>query len=343
MRARKKASGRIYYYLDQGKRADGRRTELPLGADYIEALRRYSEAEINATGPALTLGGALRRWQTETLPGRPINTQKDVLWSLPRLLKFFDNPPVEFEKVEPQHIKQYLRWRKDSPVRANREVAWLSAAWNWAREEGLTKTANPCAGVRRHRETARDVYVEDAEFDLLYEHGGEPLRNAMDVAYLLGLRPIDVLLIQETDIRNGALEVTPSKTRHRTGRKLRFEIEDGGELDNLIRRVRARKAAFSVKSLALLINEKGQALTKSMLRRRFEDARAAAAKAIGNEQLAAKIRLIQFRDLRAKAGTDKADSAGDIRQAQKQLGHSSVTMTETYVRARRGEKLKPTR
>lgn len=37
----------------------------------------------------------------------------------------------------------------------------------------------------------------------------------------------------------------------------------------------------------------------------------------------------QYRDLRAKAGTDKADTSSDTRQAQPQLVHSSVVMTET--------------
>ncbi len=50
----------------------------------------------------------------------------------------------------------------------------------------------------------------------------------------------------------------------------------------------------------------------------------------------------QFRDLRAKAATDKAE-AQDMRQAQRQLGHASVVMTEAYVRARRGDKVTPTR
>jgi integrase len=52
---------------------------------------------------------------------------------------------------------------------------------------------------------------------------------------------------------------------------------------------------------------------------------------------------LQFRDLRAKAATDKADSAGDIRQAQRQLGHTTITMTEQYTRQRRGHKSSPTR
>ena len=50
----------------------------------------------------------------------------------------------------------------------------------------------------------------------------------------------------------------------------------------------------------------------------------------------------QFRDIRAKAGTDKADAAGDIRQAQAQLGHASVVMTEHYIRQRMGDKATPT-
>ncbi|ABI58585.1 phage-related integrase [Nitrosomonas eutropha C91] len=46
----------------------------------------------------------------------------------------------------------------------------------------------------------------------------------------------------------------------------------------------------------------------------------------------------------AKAGIDKAESADDIRQAQKQLGHASVTMmTEIYVRERKGDKTTPTK
>ncbi|KAF0570723.1 hypothetical protein P305_11395, partial [Xylella fastidiosa subsp. fastidiosa Mus-1] len=35
--------------------------------------------------------------------------------------------------------------------------------------------------------------------------------------------------------------------------------------------------------------------------------------------------------------------AGDIRQAQAQLGHTSVVMTEHYVRKRKGAKVTPTR
>ncbi|RDY64945.1 integrase, partial [Xanthomonas oryzae pv. oryzae] len=49
----------------------------------------------------------------------------------------------------------------------------------------------------------------------------------------------------------------------------------------------------------------------------------------------------RFDQARKAAGVDKADSAGDIRQAQAQLGRASVTTTEIYVRKRKGAKTTP--
>jgi integrase len=76
------------------------------------------------------------------------------------------------------------------------------------------------------------------------------------------------------------------------------------------------------------------------LRGAFERARTAAAKA--HPELAPEIRKFQFRDLRAKAATDKEESAG-LDAAQAQLGHSTSAMTSKYVRHRLGKLVKPTR
>jgi hypothetical protein len=51
----------------------------------------------------------------------------------------------------------------------------------------------------------------------------------------------------------------------------------------------------------------------------------------------------QMRNLRAKAGTDKAESSGDILQARDRLGHRTVVMTEQYIRNRKGKKVSPTK
>jgi len=62
----------------------------------------------------------------------------------------------------------------------------------------------------------------------------------------------------------------------------------------------------------------------------------------GKDEAAAAVRVFQFRDLHAKAGTDMADDS-DLRGTQQQLGHKSVKTTEIYLRARAGEKITPTK
>jgi integrase len=195
--------------------------------------------------------------------------------------------------------------------------------------------ANPCQGVRGKSEKGRTVYIEDAVYTAVHDASDVPLRDAMDLAYLTGQRPADVLAMSEHDVKDGELWVKQSKT----GKKLRIAVE--GELKALLERFTARKSLYKVRALRLVVNESGKPLTKDALRSRFDKAREAAAK--DHPELAESIKNFQFRDLRAKAGTDKAETSGDIRQAQKQLGHASVGMTEHYVRDRKGDQVGPTR
>jgi integrase len=86
-----------------------------------------------------------------------------------------------------------------------------------------------------------------------------------------------------------------------------------------------------------LCNEKGEPLGKYALRYRFDKARNAAAKAAPTEEVAKRLLLIQFRDLRAKAASD----VESLERAQKLLGHTKRDMTEHYIRTRRGDSVKP--
>lgn len=335
MRARRSSSGTVFYYYDTGGKP---RREIPLGSDYVLAVRKWGELEENARVPVVvTFPVVAERYRREIVPRKARRTQRDNERELAALLTFFGNPPAPLEAIRPVHVRQYMDRRKDSPVRANREKALLSHIWNKAREWGYTDKENPCRGIQGFAERGRDEYVEDEVFRAVWAAADAMVRDGMDLAYLTGQRVGDVLAMTETSIRGGALEVRQRKT----GKRLRITI--GGELAGVIARARERRPTGpgQVRSLHLVVAQDGQPLTYSGFIQRFQDARAAAAKA--HPELAEAIRRFQFRDLRAKAGTDKADSAGDIRQAQRQLGHSSVVMTEQYVRNRRGDKVDPTR
>lgn len=324
MRARIKSSGRVFYYYDTGKRP---RREIPLGSDYAIAVKKWAELETDAKPGHLeiiTFRYVAERYLREVVPTKSPATQKDNLRELSRLYKFFDNPPAPLEQIQPVHIRQYLDWRKQAPVRANREKALFSHIWNKAREWGYTDKPNPCQGVQGHKESGRDIYVEDHEYQALWNAADEALRDALDLAYLTGQRPADTLNMAETDIRGGVLHVRQSKR----GKKLRIAVT--GRLATVIDRIMIRKRSYKVRSFVLVCKENGQPLTYYALRHRFDKAR---------EKAGVKF---QFRDLRAKAGTDKAESQ-DIHAAQKQLGHKTIVMTEHYVRERLGDKVDPTK
>lgn len=321
----------LYYSYDLG---GSPRKEIYLGKDYGLAILEYAKLENTRISEEhvkeiVTFAFVAEQYVKEIVPTKAPATQRDNLRELKNLLLFFNDPPAPLDAIEPQHVKQYLRWRgKTAPIRANREKALLSTIWNYARECGYTSLANPCAGIKGHKEKGRDVYVEDDLFAKVYLHADQSLKDAMDLAYLVGQRVADTLKMDERDIKDGLLWVHQGKT----GAKRRIEI--AGQLAAVIDRIIARKACMRIKTSRLVVTDSGQPLTASMLRSRFDTAREAAEidKA-----------TFQLRDLRAKAATDKEESTGNIRQAMDQLGHTTVGMTEKYIRNRIGKKVTATK
>ena len=361
MRARTQRSGKVYYYYDTGKRP---RHEIPLGRDYVEAVKKWAELESDQGTPhvsLITFKYAADKYLLEVIPTKAPRTQADNIKELAKLNAFLNHPPAPLSEIKPIHIRQYLDWRNseakkrameknaervkdglppikitgtEGTVRANREKALFSHIWNKAREWGLTDCPNPCPGIKGFKETGRDNYVDDAVYKAVWDASDDALRDAMDIAYLIGQRPADVLKISRADIKDAEIWVTQNKT----GKKLRITVE--GELHEVVERIKTR--VHKVTSLKLIVNEKGEALTAFALRSRFDNARDAAALKATDPKLIARIRDFQFRDLRAKAGTDKEDSGG-MGEAKDLLGHADEKMTTRYVRHRIGKRVSPTR
>lgn len=332
MRAR--VRGKVtYYFYDQRPKKPG---ELALGKVYAEAVRRWAELESaqHQVADVITFKHLADRYLRDVVPLKSPRTQVDNLNEMAKLREFFEAPPAPLSGIRPLHVAQFLDWRtaggKSATTRANREKSLLSHMWNMARRWGYTDAENPCKGIKGFGESGRDVYVEDDLLQRVYDHADAAVQDSLDLAYLTGQRPADTRAYDETDIRDGFLHVKQGKTKA----KRRIAVE--GRLAEVIERIKARKRAASaaVYSTRLIVDEDGKPLSQGQFRYRFDRARRLAGVPKGE---------FQFRDLRAKAGTDKAESAGDIRQAQKQLGHASVVMTETYIRNRRGDKVTPTK
>lgn len=332
-RTKRLASGKLwegYYY--NGRDDSGKRVEIPLGADLNEAKRKWAEFECQKpeedTGLMRTI---FDRYIRDALPGKAPKTQEDNLSCIKYLRKVFDKAPIE--SITPQHIAQYRDKRgEQAPVRANREVSLLSAVYNMAREWGYTAKENPAKGVRKNKEKPRDYYADDAVWNAVYKSACPELQDAMDINYLTGQRPADVLKMRHSDIVDGALEVQQNKT----GMKLRILLSADGvrsELGRVIDRIKRRK----VTGLFIVATAKGAGLNKWTLRDRFEKAREDAANAVGDEALAEKIRRFQFRDIRPKAASEM-----DLEHASDLLGHTNQQITKR-VYQRVGRTVLPTK
>lgn len=333
MRARQKAGG-VYYYYDTGARP---RKEIPLGSDYILAVKKWAElhADPIPKQAAPTIKTVWDKYLLEVFPLKKSGTQKDYTKSIKNLLAFFMNPPAPLDAIDPVHVRQFLDWRgKSATTRANRERALLSLLWNCARQWGYTDRANPCTGIKGFAEEGRHIYILDAVYDAVYDAACQPVKDALDLAYLTAQRPGDVIRMYQTDIQDGRLQIDQGKT----GQKLRIKVT--GQLAAVIDRIKLRKESFKVHSLALIVDEHGKPLSQRAIWQRFQIAKQKAA--AQHPKLKAEIEAYQLRDLRAKAGTDKAVSTKDMRQAQKILGHKSVEMTERYVREIAGDEVDPT-
>lgn len=308
-----------------------------------DAKRKWAELERKETPPET---GLLRfvfdRYEREIIPLKAPRTQKDNMAELKMLRLVFDTAPID--AVTPQHIAQYrdrrstgTPTRQGAPVRANREIALLSHVWNMAREWGYTAKENPIKGVRKNKEKPRDYYADDVVWAAVYAKACDSLRDAMDLAYLTGQRPADVLKMSLTDVKGGALEVRQNKTK----KHLRILLNDGDirtELGKVIDRITSRST--KVASIYLVTAENGRPLNHWTLRSRFDTAREKAASSAieaGNEALAIQIREFQFKDIRPKAASELP-----VDHASRLLGHTEQEITQKVYR-RLGETVKPTK
>ncbi|WP_025804652.1 tyrosine-type recombinase/integrase [Pseudomonas chlororaphis] len=309
-----------YFYLDLTGKA------IPLGKDLDQARIKWAELEAKEKPLDLrTMKGIFDRYIRDIVPKKAPRTQRDNLAEIKQLRTMFDSAPID--SITPATIAGY-RDARSAKVRANREIATISHVFNIAREWGLTTKENPCQGVRKNKETPRDYYANDVVWEAVYKKADQELKDSMDLAYLTGQRPADVLVMRNDDVEGDYLGVEQNKTH----KKLRIQLTTGGvpnSLGQLIENMSARNAHHVCSYL--IVSARGKRMTAKMLRDRWDKAREKAkgeALEKGDRLLADRIGNFQFRDIRPKA----ASEITDISEASLLLGHTKGDITERVYR-----------
>lgn len=288
-----------------------------LDRDYIKAMARWAQL-LESPASVQTVGELLDRYAREVVPTKAPRTQKDNLVEIRFLRAFFG--AMHVAAVKPTDIVGY-RDAREAKTRCNREIALLSHAYSCAVEWGVA-TANPCRDVRRNKEKPRDRYVTDAELEEFKKECPEWLKTYLSIKLSTGLRQQDLLTLRWSDVTATSLLVQPMKTKDSTRQRLSISLTS--ELSSSINSLPKLGDTCFCTRQGKAYSSSGFASIWNRLMKKFTSN--------GNSRF-------HEHDIRGKTATDM----GDPYAAQKLLGHSSINMTEAYIRQRQTDVVQPLR
>lgn len=222
---------------------------------------------------------------------------------------------VKVDAIKPEHIRIYMDKKgATSKTQANRHHAFLSAVFAWGYQRGRAKS-NPCRGVSRFRELSRERYIEDWEYQAVYDAAPTPLRAAMEISYLCAARQGDVIKLTKSAILAEGILIRQGKTNRKQIKgwtpRLRVAIALASSIET------------KTGSIYVIPTPTGTAYTsdgfRTMWHRAREDARKATGKALD----------FTFHDVKAKGVSDFEGSAS---QRQEFADHADPKMTRRYDR-----------
>jgi integrase len=250
--------------------------------------------------------------------------------------------------VEPHHVGSYLDTglQLGRAVRANREKAALSVMFTWLIRKGFAGVkVNPCAGIKRNKETKRDRYVENDEMAATLADAPVQVWALAHLVYRTLQRPEDIITwtprnITERRDAGGKVVRILRNQQGKTGAKVDIEITS--EIDAILARLKApapraagEKVTKVLTGLTLIHRRDGKPYSYdglcAMLKRRQAAVRADHTKAEGP---LAKMLPWGFYDMKGKGATDMWLAGVPLTMVQALCGHDSVRTTEIYVKSR---------
>jgi len=308
-----------YYYV---RRTGGKVVWTRLSASLPEALAQWTAMEAQRR-PAedRSVAAAMDRYLAAAALRLAHGTLALYRAAQARLAAAF----VEFtdaRQLKRQHVMQYLDACRDRPVQCNNDVRFLSAALSHVLDLGWID-ANPCAGLRKHKQRPRRRVYSDAELAALREGASEQLGCLIELALLTALRLGDLLSLRLQHLTDEGLVIETRKTGARLCIQWTPALREAVE--------RAKRLRRRVGSMYLLPGRDGRQWTTIAARAAWE-------------RLCRRVGVADahLHDLRATALTWLAEAQG-LDAAQRLAGHTSQRTTEGYVAQRATTKVRPIR
>ena len=285
-------------------------------ADPLERRRKSREAP--------TVADALDRFFHETAPGRieagrmSERTAREYRKQATRYVR----PALgtlQVTRVSRHDIERFAATMAKTPAQRNRTLAFVSRLFTLAEHwEWRDQRTNPCRGVERAREEARDRVLEPSELGRLNAALTvlEPVYPfpvaAIRVAAMTGLRISECLALKWENVSFETGRAVLPKTK--TGRRVIPLAAPVLELLAALPRINGNPWVFA--------GLRGAAVGYKMTRRVFAKARDAAG-----------LPDVRLHDLRRSLATSLAASGTNAFTLRDVLGHRTLAMSNRYVQA----------
>ena len=247
--------GAVYLALRDG-------TWHRLGKEWdLEAKLAWARLTGDKPAPG-TLGAVMTRYLELAKPRLAPRTWSDYSEAIALLRKVFGG--MQPDEVTSADVAEYLERGLEAgrAVRANREIAALSAVFQLAMRKGQA-TRNPCYGVARNPEKPRTRLVTREELAAFVEwartqgFAGGLMAAAAEIQYLTAQRPGDVRRIRLQDLTEAGVAFAQAKTG------VRVVVGWTERLQAAVEAAKGLKRGKGVVAFALLGNRQGQVYTEA--------------------------------------------------------------------------------
>jgi len=339
-------SGRYYYVTAQGKARKWH--GLSRVSEGLPALYAALSALLKADTSTDSMGALIEGWKRDVMAVRhSAKTQQTDQTRLRVIGEVFRD--FRAGQVQAPDCALFLRQFQANPRTHNQYRQMLRELMRYAVELGH-RTDNPVQSLRTMREAPRTRYITDSEMRRIKVAGmrgadgkrtrsGPMLAALIDMAYLTGQDIGMLLRLQWEPEADAPALMTPdgiffrrAKVAGTTGAAVL--IEWSPRLVAVVERLKAaraerllkKRAAQRVECNAIFTNQAGNRLTYQ-----------AAADAWDRAVAASGVKAVMFRDLRAKALTDKEKRDG-MGAARDMGAHATDSQTADYVRRKSARK-----
>lgn len=268
-------SGIVWYIYawrggPQVRRAEGPSKPRVTANDWaqISSLRNEAEARpVKTVGRALTAFRASNYWN-----GLAPTTRKTWGTALDQIEAKWGQFPLK-ALDDPRMKPKIVKWRdsmSSTPRAADIALTVLSKFFDWAILDG-SMLHNPALRIPTiyRAESRADVIWLDHDLRALKAEAAQPLKDAIDLAVLTGLRRADLVSLRWDEIGDFAINRTASKRSR--GKRFSVSRPLTPELKELLDSLRKRPRKDGVETV--LVNSYGQAWSGDGLASSFHDAR----------------------------------------------------------------------